>query len=58
LILFLEIKREVVPVLLARHEVADVLGQSGLHVDQSPRLALFGVENLVAEDRVGSTNGS
>jgi hypothetical protein len=60
LILFLEIKREVGPVLLARHEVGDLLGQiiSGLHVDQSPKLALFGVENIVAEERVGSTNGS
>jgi 4-amino-4-deoxy-L-arabinose transferase-like glycosyltransferase len=54
-------EREVIPVLSSRHEVDDVLRQSNqgymlIKARDFDRLALFGAENIVAEDRVGSTS--
>jgi 4-amino-4-deoxy-L-arabinose transferase-like glycosyltransferase len=54
-------EREVIPVLFTRQEVADVLRQSNhgyilIKAGDFNRLALFGAESIVAEDRVGRTS--
>lgn len=54
-------EREVIPVLSSRQQVADLLGTADhgyllIKERDFNRLALFGVESIVLDDRVGSTS--